>query len=92
MVTYKKLTTMQSDIYYDDELIGHVERIGNMYSIEVHYMTINLPAHQKRLIKGLIERLNKHHLKRRYKEMVMKYDLRNGKLYGKKYVEFHILD
>jgi len=92
MIAYKKLTTVLSDIYYDDELIGHVERIGTMYALEIHYMTLNLPLQHKRLIKGIIERLDQRHRDRQYKKMVMAYNLRNSKIYGNKYVEFYILD
>ena len=92
MIVYKKLTSLASNIYYDDELIGHIERIGDMYSLEIHYMTLNLPSHRKRLIKGIIERLDQQHRNKQYKKMVMAYNLRNSKMFGNKYVEFYILD
>ena len=89
---YKKLTQLETDIYFNGELIGHIEKIGSMYSIEVRYMPLNLPQEHKRLIKGIVSRLNKHYLEYNYKRYVHAYNLKNSKMYGKKYVEFQILD
>lgn len=92
MITYNKITKIQSEIYFDGELIGHIEAIGDMFSIEVRYMSINIPKSSKKLVKGIIERLNKAHIHYQYKQFVKVYNLRNSKMYGKKYVEFQILD
>ncbi len=92
MIEYNKISQHISEVTYDCELVGYVELIGDMYSIEIYYMTLNLPKDKKRLIKGIIERLVKWQKHRDYKEMVKRYELRNSKMYGKKYVEFHILD
>jgi len=92
MITFKKLTQLNSDIYFDGELIGHIESIGDMFSVEVRYMSINVPKCNRRLVKGVIERLNKAHIHYQYKQFVKVHNLRNSKMYGKKYVEFQILD
>jgi hypothetical protein len=91
-MTYKKLTSTTSEIYFNGELIGTIEMIGLMYSIEVRYMSFNLPKDHKRLIKGIISRLNKHYIQYNYKRYVHVYNLRQSKMYGKKYVAFEILD
>jgi len=92
MITYHKLTPTLTDIHYDCEKIGCVERIGNMYSIEVYYMPLNLPVAHKRLIKGTIKRIIKDHHARQYREMVKRHQLRNSKMYGKVYCKFEVLD
>jgi len=91
-VTYNKITDSITEILHDCEKVGYVERIGNMYSIEVQYHTLNLPTTQRKLIKGIVERLIVRINKRKYKEMVKRYQLRNSKLYGKKYTKYFILD
>lgn len=92
MITYYKITDTISDIHFYCEKVGFIERIGDMYAIEVYYMPLNLPVHQKRLIKGIIERIVKRHKAREYREMVKRHELRNSKMYGKTYVKFEILD
>lgn len=91
-ITYKKLTTTLTDIHYDCSKVGYIERIGNMYSIEVYNMPFNLPIDKKQYIKGTIKRIIRDHHKRQYKLMVMRHNLRNSKMYGKVYCEFEILD
>lgn len=92
MISYKKITTQLTEIHFNSERCGYVERIGEMYAIEVYYMPLNLPITQKHLIKGTIERIVKAHHKRQYRLMVMRHELRNSKMYGPKYVAFEILD
>ena len=92
MIKYEKLNQTQSDIYFNGGLIGHIDLIGDMYAIEVHYTHINLPREDKRLVRGLIERLNKQHINYQYKQYVKIYNLRNSIMFGRKYVEFNILD
>ena len=92
MINYKKITSTITEIQFDDEVVGHVELIGDMYAIEVYYMPLNLPKKDKRLVKGIVERLVKTHKAKVYKKIVMLYELRNSKMYGKKYVEFFVLD
>lgn len=92
MITFKKRTTVQSDIYSNGEKIGTVDRVGDYYLIEVMYCPTHLHIKNRKLIKGLVERIYKGYLSYEYKQRVKLDKLRNSKMYGSKYVEFFILD
>ena len=92
MIQYNKISPTISQVTFDGELVGYVELIGDMYSIEVYYMTLNLNKSESRLIKGTIERIVKKHKAREYRELVKKRNLRYSIMYGKKYTKFFVLD
>ena len=66
MITFNKLTSNQSEILYNYEVIGLLERLADTYyRIEILYSyETAIPIERKRLVAGLIERIYKRHLAR----------------------------
>ncbi len=58
MIYFNKLTDYQSEILSDGAVIGTLEKLANeYYIIEIDYFEFPVKIEDKRLIKGLIEKV-----------------------------------
>ncbi len=58
MIHFNKLTDYQSEILSDGKIIGTLEKLANeYYIIEIDYFEFPVKIEDKRLIKGLIEKV-----------------------------------
>lgn len=58
MIYFKKLTDYQSEILSDGKMIGTLERLANeYYIIEIDYFEFPVKIEDKRLVKGIIEKV-----------------------------------
>jgi hypothetical protein len=58
MIYFNKLTDYQSEILSDGKIIGTLEKLANeYYIIEIDYFEFPVKIENKRLIKGLIEKV-----------------------------------
>ena len=64
MIYFNKITDYQSEIISNGKIIGTLELLANKYYIiEIDYFSFPIPVKDKRLIKGIIERVYKSGLK-----------------------------
>ena len=69
MIYFNKLTPYQSDILSNGKVIGVIERLGETtYLIEINYFAFTMPVEQRKLVKGVIERVYKRNLARESRE------------------------
>ena len=68
-VYFNKLTPYQSDILSNGKVIGVIERLAEThYLIEINYFAFTMPVEQRKLVKGVIERVYKRNLSREFRE------------------------
>ena len=70
MIHFQQITKYQSNILSNGQQIGTLELLANtIYLIEIDYFEFQLPVEDKRLVKGVIKRVNARNEKRKYKEV-----------------------
>ena len=70
MIHFEQITKYQSNILSNGKQIGTLELLANtIYLIEIDYFEFQLPVEDKRLVKGVIKRVNARNEKRKYKEI-----------------------
>ena len=70
MIHFKQITKYQSNILSNGKQIGTLELLANtIYLIEIDYFEFQLPVKEKRLVKGVIKRVNAKIKAREYRSM-----------------------
>jgi hypothetical protein len=69
MIYFKQITDYQSEILSDGSVIGTLELLANeYYIIEIDYFEFPVKIEDKRLVKGIIEKVYAKLLSRRMRE------------------------
>tara|TARA_R110000803_G_scaffold106557_4_gene174644 strand:+ start:315 stop:581 length:267 start_codon:yes stop_codon:yes gene_type:complete len=64
MIYFEKITQLESDIISNGKKIGTLDLVPNSYYlVEIDYVPFQIPVKDKRLVKGIIERVYKSGLK-----------------------------
>ena len=72
MINFNKITELESDIISNGKKVGTLDLVPNSYYlVEIDYVPFQIPVKDKRLVKGIIERVYKSGLK---------YEARKGRL------------
>ena len=64
MIHFNKITELESDIISNGKKVGTLDLVTNSYYlVEIDYVPFQIPVKDKRLVKGIIERVYNNILK-----------------------------
>lgn len=64
MIHFNKITELESDIISNGEKVGTLDLVPNSYYlVEIDYVPFQIPVKDKRLVKGIIEKVYNNSLK-----------------------------
>ena len=64
MINFNKITELESDIISNGKKVGTLDLVPNSYYlVEIDYVPFQIPVKDKRLVKGIIERVYNNNLK-----------------------------
>jgi len=69
MITFKKINEVIADAYYNDEKIGHIEKLYNGYNVEIMYLRTHLTTSNTKMVVDYANKLFKRLEARKRREL-----------------------
>ena len=69
MITFKKINEVIADAYYNNEKVGHIEKLYNGYNVEINYVRTFLSYDNTKMVVDYANKLFKRLEARKRREL-----------------------